>query len=151
VPSSLRDTSPAVARGIAGLDLLWIADRRTLSMTNGKEHEPALEPEDLARFFTERANAGDVDGLAALYEPDAVLAFPPGRITIGRQAIHRVYEELLASRPTFAAGEQRPALRNGNLALTSSRLVSGNVTVEVARRQSDGTWLWLLDQPNILG
>lgn len=120
-------------------------------MTNGKEHEPALEPEDLARFFIERANAGDVDGLAALYEPDAVLAFPPGPITIGRQAIHRVYEELLASRPTFAAGEQRPALRNGNLALTSSRLVSGNVTVEVARRQSDGTWLWLLDQPNILG
>jgi hypothetical protein len=24
-------------------------------------------------------------------------------------------------------------------------------TVEVARRQPDGTWLWVLDQPNILG
>lgn len=116
-----------------------------------KQHEPALEPEDLARFFTERANAGDVDGLVALYEPDAVLAFPGGRITVGADAIRRVYAELLAPRPTFQPGQQRPALRNGDLALTSSRLANGNVTVEVAHRQPDGTWLWVLDQPNILG
>ena len=44
----------------------------------------AMQPEDLARLFVERANAGDAEGLAALYEPDAVLAFPPGQETIGR-------------------------------------------------------------------
>jgi ketosteroid isomerase-like protein len=118
---------------------------------NGMERDTAREPEDLARYFTERANAGDVDGLVALYEPDAVLALPSGRITVGRDAIRRVYAELLASGPTFQPGDQRPALRNGDLALTSSRLVNGNVTVEVAHRQVDGTWLWVLDQPNILG
>ncbi|MDX6394538.1 MAG: hypothetical protein QOJ73_5601 [Streptosporangiaceae bacterium] len=31
-----------------------------------------------AQHFLERANAGDVEGLVALYQPDAVLAFPPG-------------------------------------------------------------------------
>ena len=36
-------------------------------------------------------------------------------------------------------------------ALTSTRLPGGGATVEVARRQPDGTWLWVLDQPNILG
>lgn len=43
-------------------------------MDSRKTWEPALEPEDLARFFVVRANAGDVDGLVALYETDAVLA-----------------------------------------------------------------------------
>ena len=49
-------------------------------MTAHPSREPAARPEDLGQFFLERANAGDVEGLVALYEPDAVLAFPPGRI-----------------------------------------------------------------------
>jgi hypothetical protein len=28
---------------------------------------------------------------------------------------------------------------------------AGNATVEVARRQADGTWLWVIGQPNVLG
>jgi ketosteroid isomerase-like protein len=112
--------------------------------------ERALRPEDLSRLFVERANAGDVDGLVALYEPDAVLAFPPGEVTAGSRAIRQAYQRLLAGRPTFPAGEQQPALRHGELALTSTRLVGGGATVEVARRQPDGTWLWVIDQPNVL-
>ena len=38
-----------------------------------------------------------------------------------------------------------------DLALTSTLLVGGGATVEVARRQPDGTWLWVIDQPNVLG
>ncbi len=52
-------------------------------MDGGEAQEPALDPEDLARFFVSRANAGDVEGLVALYEPDAVLAGPEGRIWSG--------------------------------------------------------------------
>jgi len=111
--------------------------------------EPALDPEDLARFFVVRANAGDVDGLVALYEPDALLAGPAGQIMIGAEAIRDFYAGLLATRPTFVAGQQRPALRRGDIALTSSRLVNGRVTAEVARRQPDGTWLWAIDQPAV--
>jgi SnoaL-like domain len=70
--------------------------------------ERAAQPEDLGRFFVERANAGDVDGLVALYEPDAVLALPAGQVTTGSQAIRRVYERLLADRPTFTAGSSGP-------------------------------------------
>jgi hypothetical protein len=32
------------------------------------------------------------------------------------------------------------------LALTSTRLPDGTVTAEVARRQNDGTWQWVIDQ-----
>jgi len=115
------------------------------------QRERASRPEDLSRLFVERANAGDVEGLVSLYEPDAVLAFPPGEVTVGSQAIRQAYRRLLADRPTFTAGDQRPVLRHGDLALTSTRLVGGGATVEVARRQPDGTWLWVIDQPNVLG
>ena len=113
--------------------------------------EKAFAPEDLGRMFIERANAGDVDGLVALYEPDAVLAFPPGKITAGSREIRKVYEELLAGRPAFTPEGQQPALVNGDIALTSTRLPGGGATAEVARRQPDGTWLWAIDQPNVLG
>lgn len=116
-----------------------------------RAREKAFAPEDLGRMFIERANAGDVDGLVVLYEPGAVLAFPPGTITTGRQAIREVYADLLAKRPTFVTEGQRPALVNGETALTSTRLPGGQATAEVAHRQPDGSWLWAIDQPRILG
>jgi uncharacterized protein (TIGR02246 family) len=63
------------------------------------EHEAALAPEDLARLFVECARAGDAEGLAALYEPDAVLAYPPGQVTVGRDAIRAVCERMLTMAP----------------------------------------------------
>lgn len=118
-------------------------------MTSHKTWEPALHPEDLARFFTLRANAGDADGLAALYEADAVLVAAEGKVVRGTEAIRDFYARLLAGGPTFQQGNQRPAVRHDDIALTSSRLVNGTVTAEVARRQADGTWLWIIDQPAI--
>ena len=119
-------------------------------MTANAEREPAAQPEDLGRYFLERANAGDVEGLVALYEPEAVLAFPSGRLTIGHDQIRQVYAELLADKPSFSSAGQQPAIRNGDLALTSTRLPVGGATVEVARRQPDGSWRWVIDQPAVL-
>jgi ketosteroid isomerase-like protein len=119
-------------------------------MTGEPVHEPAERPDDLSDFFLERANAGDVDGVVALYEPDAVLAFPPGRLTAGHDQIRAVYAEFLASRPSLRSAGQQPAIVNGDLALTSTRLPGGGATVEIARRQPDGTWRWVIDQPSLL-
>lgn len=107
------------------------------------------EPEDLGHLFVERANAGDVDGLVALYEPDAVLALPGGGRARGHAEIRRAYAELLRDRPAFTPGEQRPALRIGELALTST-IITGGATAEIARQQPDGSWRWAADQPNVL-
>ncbi len=109
----------------------------------------ARKPEELARLFVEQANQGNVEGLVALYEKDAVLALPDGRVAVGSEEIRKFYSALLSSRPHFEAGTQRPALRSGDLALTSSQLTAGTVTAEIARRQADGTWLWVVDQPAI--
>ncbi len=108
----------------------------------------AGQPEDLGRFFVERANAGDVDGLVALYERDAVLALPDGEVAVGAAQIREFYQQFLAARPVLT-GASQPALRRGELALTSTRF-SGGATAEVARRQPGGSWLWLMDQPGML-
>src|SRR5215469_9564452 len=119
-------------------------------MTATVDRQPARRPEDLSDFFIERANAGDVAGLVALYEPDAVLAFPSGQVSVGHAQIREAYTDMLANRPRFGSGGQRPALRNGDFAMTSPRLPGGGSTVEVARRQPDGTWLWAIDHPSLL-
>lgn len=111
-------------------------------------HGVATTPEDLSRLVLERLNASDVDGLIVLYEPDAVLALPDGGTAFGCAAIRKTYEQIVAGRPTFAPGRQIPTLRSGDLALTAVRLPGGGSTVEVARRQTDGTWLWVIDQPD---
>ena len=107
----------------------------------------AANPEDLSRLILDRLNAGDVEGLVALYEPDAVLVLPDGRVATGAEEIRATYAALVAGRPRFEPGTPRPTLRSGDLALTSTRLTNGVLTAEVARRQPDGAWRWVLDHP----
>ena len=115
------------------------------------EYTPAAEPEDLERLYVERVNAGDVDGLVALFEPDAVIAFAPGETVRGSEAIRRLFEDLIASGIKLTFRGQQPSLRVGDLALTSTRLHGCDATAEVARRQPDGTWRWVIDQWSVLG
>ena len=110
--------------------------------------ETAREPGDLARLFNARANAGDADGLVAIYEPGAVLAV--GRIVAtGHAEIRSFYTDLLARKSDFPLPDTPEPVVNGDLALTSARLPNGVISVELARRQPDGAWLWAIDQLKI--
>jgi ketosteroid isomerase-like protein len=112
------------------------------------DHAGANEPGDLAGLFNARSNAGDVEGLVALYEPDAVLA--AGKVVAtGHAEIRRFYTDLLAKKSDFPTPETLPPLINGDLALTFARLPNGSLSVESARRQADGTWRWAIDQLKI--
>jgi uncharacterized protein (TIGR02246 family) len=82
--------------------------------------EKAHRPEDLTRLFVELSNAGDAEGVAMLYEEDAVMAFPPGDRTVGRAAIRKLWEKALADRPQFDQEEPLPTLVIGDIALTAT-------------------------------
>jgi hypothetical protein len=111
----------------------------------------ATTPDALFRLFVERANVGDLDGLVELYEPDGGVIFQPGEpTTIGYDAIRQALGQMLASKPTFSADGQRPSIVVGDIALTSARLGPETVTAEIARRQMDDTWLWVIDNPDFL-
>lgn len=109
-------------------------------------HKPATKPNDLEKFFVERTNAGDLEGLLALYEPSAIVACGDGKVAIGLEEIRQFFVGFLAERRRLDPSNQAPALCTGDLALTSSRLSNGDITAEVARRQPDGSWLWVVDQ-----
>ncbi|GAA3750001.1 hypothetical protein GCM10022225_37850 [Plantactinospora mayteni] len=111
-------------------------------------YEKATRPEDITRLFVERSNAGDAEGVAALYTEDAVLAYPPGGQTVGRSAIQALWAKVLANRPHFELEESLPTLVSGDLALTSTAPKDGaGARAQVVRRQPDGSWLRVLDQP----
>jgi uncharacterized protein (TIGR02246 family) len=118
-------------------------------LTDMTDHiEKAHAPEDLTRLFVERANAGDAEGVAALYEDDAVMAYPPGAQTVGRKAIRQLWEKVLAGRPHFEPEASLPTLISDELALTATApRDDAGARAQVARRQPDGTWLRVLDQP----
>jgi uncharacterized protein (TIGR02246 family) len=112
------------------------------------QHERAMKPEDLTRLFVERANAGDAEGIAALYEDQAVMAYPPGQVTVGREAIRGLWAKVLANRPHFEPEPPLPTLISGDIALTSTPPKDqAGARAQVVRRQPDGSWLRLLDQP----
>ncbi|MDT7725771.1 MAG: hypothetical protein QOI21_2347 [Actinomycetota bacterium] len=115
------------------------------------EYDKAMRPEDITRLFVERSNAGDAAGVAALYEQDAVMAYPPGATTAGRDAIRALWEKVLANGPHFEQEEPLPTLISGDIALTSTPPKDGSgARAQVVRRQPDGSWLRLLDQPEFV-
>ncbi|MGW3187951.1 YybH family protein [Streptomyces ardesiacus] len=115
------------------------------------EYQQAMRPEDITRLFVERSNAGDATGVAALYEENAVMAYPPGEVTVGREAIRALWEKVLANAPRFEPEPPLPTLISGDIALTSTPPKDGaGARAQVVRRQPDGSWLRLLDQPEFV-
>jgi ketosteroid isomerase-like protein len=119
----------------------------------------AREPEEAHRLWGERFKAGDLEGLMALYEPNATLMPQPGQAASGAAAIREALGGFLGLKATFDWVDSKPAIRSGDLALLHSRwtlsgtgpdgspLNLGGTTADVVRRQADGTWLFAIDNP----
>ena len=110
----------------------------------------AMQPEDVTRLVAERLNAGNAAGAAALYEPQAVLAYPVDQPVTGREAIQAIYQRMADAGVKFAIENPLPTVRFEDLALTSTRSADNTgVRVQVLRRQPDGSWLRIIDRPEI--
>ena len=109
---------------------------------------------ELIELFSERFSLADIDGLMQLYEDDAV--FPNHHTTAkGVDQIRPVLQGYIDSgaklkfdrQVAFETGEIALVQNSWILTTTGGDEVSG-VTVEVARRQSDGTWKYIIDSPD---
>jgi uncharacterized protein (TIGR02246 family) len=117
---------------------------------------PATTPEQIHRLFEDAFNAGDIDGLMVLYEPDSVLVPEPGSVVQGSKQVRAALEGYLALRGRITL-DTKLVLTVGDLAYLSNTwslsgagpdgnpLTLGATTAEVARRQADGTWLYVID------
>ena len=119
---------------------------------------PAHTPEEIHALIAAAFNAGDLDAFLELHEEGAATIVPPeGQRVSGRDAIGAALAPLFALRP-IARIEVVGKLQADDLALTHARLsvvagdgddrveVSGRGTI-VSRRQPDGTWRIVLDNP----
>ncbi len=98
-------------------------------------------------------NNQDLDGLMALYNEASSMVVLDGSTVTGLDAIREQWSTVLAMNGRMTL-RSRFAIEVGDLALLSNEwtlAVSGEaisaVTAEVAQRQPDGGWLYLIDHP----
>ncbi|MER8482178.1 hypothetical protein [Mesorhizobium sp. M1322] len=66
-------------------------------MTDEPSREPARDPQDLERLLISRQWVGDIDGMAALFKPHAVVESGEGQLTHGREAIRTLFADITAT------------------------------------------------------
>jgi len=118
----------------------------------------ARKPEELDALFVRALNAGDIETLMSLYEPQATLRPAPGQEIQGAAAIRQALAGFLAMKPTMSLTVKTLA-QSGDLALTTAKwkldgtgadgkpVQMTGQSVEVSRRQPDGSWLFVIDTP----
>ncbi len=119
---------------------------------------PARTPADVDLQLIAAINVGDVDSAVGCYEPGAALVSERGTTVTGTEAIRGVLSRFMAIRPKMSI-EVPLVIESGDTALVHSKWTTvgtdadGNRVdfagqgTEVVRRQADGTWLFIIDNP----
>jgi ketosteroid isomerase-like protein len=123
---------------------------------------PANEPTELAELYCRAFNARDLDAIVALYEANAVLT-RPGREFRGLDDIREAVVSTLATTTIVSLALVGASdHRSGDTCLSISRwsverrrkdgsvVVNEATTLEVSRRQDDGAWKIIIDDPIVL-
>jgi len=115
----------------------------------------AATPEQLAEVFMQLLAAGDLDGLVSLYDPGATLVATPDGAATGTEAIRESLHALIHDRISITLVPRKIQV-SGDIALVSNVATVGGApdgssvtthTTEVLRRQPDGRWTYLIDDP----
>jgi uncharacterized protein (TIGR02246 family) len=120
-----------------------------------------FDPRDIDARISKAFEDGDLDGACSLYEPGCAFVTFSGAVTTSASEIRAELEGLVAMRPTVTVEEVAVIECNdGTLATTRARgTISGTGpdgepavvpfhTLAVVRKQPDGSWKFLIDDPN---
>lgn len=127
---------------------------------NASVPERAMRPEDCSRILIAALESGDLDASVSVYENNAVLFKKSGEPMTGLDAIRASNAGLIAMKPKFtidfiqatlsADGTLATNRMKADLAWTDKegKAKQGSVdTLEVVRRQPDGSWRYVIDDP----
>jgi ketosteroid isomerase-like protein len=122
----------------------------------------ANTPEDTSRLIGEAITSGDLDAALSLYEPGATFAMPTGfgeGSVTGLDGLREALGGFLGMSPELSVNAEKTLL-SGDTALVignwtlKGRDPDGNEIdargryADVIRRQPDGNWLFVIDNPN---
>ena len=119
----------------------------------------ARTPAGVDRLFAAALSAGDLPGALAMYEQDATYDDGHGTPARGHKQIRAALGELIAQRPKLDCYDI-DVVQNGDLAVLRARWVYSGTSpdgtpfehrgrsIEVVRRQADGSWLFTIDLPS---
>jgi ketosteroid isomerase-like protein len=99
---------------------------------------------------------GDVDAALSVYDLEAVFVNQSGKVTRGRRDLRQELAPFAAMKARFDFTIKQ-VIETGDIALMHTEwTVSGPrpmqvYAIEVARRQADGTWCWLIGDPFTVG
>jgi len=112
-----------------------------------------VDLKDMHRTFEDAFNGHDVESAMALYGPETTMLLEDGTELHGSDAI-RESLGVLFGLPAHMTMRTRYVIESGDTALLSSEWTmtvgdeeTSAVTAEVAQRQADGTWRYLIDNP----
>lgn len=109
--------------------------------------------------MTDAFNRGDIPAILSTYEPGAVVVGEPGRPLQGEAALRGMFAEFIALKPSFSYSGHEVVMA-GELALHISPwrmtgtgpdgvpMEQRGLSLAVLRRQADGRWLMVIDQPH---
>jgi ketosteroid isomerase-like protein len=128
--------------------------------TSYPHSKTARTPEDCNRILLAALEAGDLETSVAMYEASAVLFKKSGETMLGLDAIRQNNASLIALKPRFSIAFIKTAI-SGDGSIATNRMKVGlkatgadgkaiegeNYTLEVLRKQADGSWRYIIDDP----
>jgi len=115
-------------------------------------------PEEVLASIVDGINTGDLEALMRLYEPDAAFAAQPGILAAGLSGVRESLRAFTAMKGTLDLKVTR-VLEASDLALVvgtwsfagtgpeGERVTLTGHNADVLRRQSDGSWRFVIDNP----
>ena len=121
---------------------------------------PARKPEECDILLMEALQRKDLETVVALYEPNATFVLDSGEVVTGQAAIREALKTWIAfdevsfttEIKAFQSADGNLAMSRGTWSATTKGSDGNPVTLtgknaEVVRRQPDGTWLFVIDNP----
>ena len=115
-------------------------------------------PEEVLKSVVEGINTGDIESLMMLYEPEAAFVSEPGKCVYGLTGIREVLDDFLGMKATIELEVTNVTEADGIALVISDWSFTGSgpegdlvrhsgKSADVLRRQSDGSWKFIIDNP----
>jgi ketosteroid isomerase-like protein len=123
-----------------------------------REDMQSTTPEEVLKSIVEGINTGNLDSLMPLYESDAAFAAQPGNLAHGLAGIRECLNGFIAMKGKLDLKVTRVLEANGLALVLGEWSFAGtgsdgkpvklaSKSADVLRRQADGSWRFVIDNP----